>query len=155
MTIRDLINDGLLINTVSDSSDELFNEVSELLKEKDLVKNDYLEAIKKREAEFPTGLQTNSYAIALPHVEAKYVKTNALIICRSKDGIPFKRMDDNSSTISAKIIFILLINDSSIHVKTLAELIKLWRDKELLDLIYKADDKREILDYMENLQWKN
>ena len=50
---------------------EFFNKMSEILVEKGYVKDTWLDAILTREKNYPTGLQFEHIAVALPHVDPR------------------------------------------------------------------------------------
>ena len=64
----------------------------------------FIGMIKKREKEFPTGLETISMGIAVPHVDSEYAKDSALVLCRFAHPIKFYRMDAIETEIIASIL---------------------------------------------------
>lgn len=149
MVLTELIRNGKFFKSSATSTTALFEDMHEILQNEGYVTEHFLEAIIAREQEFPTGIMTNSMPIAFPHVDAQYVKKNALIICTCHPPLMFNRMDEMQSTLDVKIAFILLIKESQIHMKTIAELTKIWQNEALLEFIYNANSNKEIIHWIE------
>jgi len=145
MNVSDLLENGEYMKCKVSNSSELFNHINNDLRHFNYVSERFLSEIIKREDQYPTGIETSSMGIALPHVDAEYVNKNALIICSLDPSIPFFRMDDINKEIEVKIAFILLIKDPHMHVDTISKLTQIWQKKELLDQIYNASSKTEII----------
>ena len=111
MKLLEPVKNGFFLISNAGNSDALFEEVYGLLYSEGYVKKEFLAEVKKRERNYPTGLQMGNNNIALPHVDACYVQKNALVICKLKRPIKFKRMDENSQEIEVKIVFFLIISD--------------------------------------------
>ncbi len=61
----------LLFHKDVKTQDEIFNQLDQFLLSKDVVNDGFLNAVKKREATFPTGLQLESgIGVAIPHYES-------------------------------------------------------------------------------------
>ena len=106
MTLNKLIENGLLLNFSCTNKDSFFEELFLILKDKKYVNDGFLEAIKKREKVFPTGLETISMGIAVPHVDSEYAKDSALVLCRFTHPIKFYRMDALDTEIDVKEAFL-------------------------------------------------
>ena len=145
MTLFKLIEDGLFLELNCTNKEEFFEELSKILLDKKMVSDDFLEAIKKREEEFPTGLETSSMGVAVPHVDSKYVNCNALVLCKFNTPIIFKRMDAIEKDIKVKEAFVLLINNDGKHMEALQDLTKIWQNSAILEGIYMANSKEEII----------
>lgn len=123
--------------------------MNDRLKMMNYVENDFLEALLKREEAYPTGIQTGTYNIALPHVDACYVKQNALFIYQLENKATFIRMDDHSKTVEVEFVFLLLIHDLKLHVKTISELTHIWTNHDIMEGLQFVQDKSELLEMLE------
>lgn len=145
MNVSDLLENGEYMKCNVSNSSELFNYINHDLLHSSYVSEQFLSEIIKREYQYPTGIETSSLGISLPHVDAEFVNKNALIICSLNPSVPFFRMDDINTEIDVKIAFILLIKDPHMHVDTISKLTQIWQKKELLEQIYHASNKDEII----------
>ena len=146
MKLLELVKNGFFLISNAGNSDALFEEVYGLLYSEGYVKKEFLAEVKKRERNYPTGLQMGNNNIALPHVDACYVQKNALVICKLKRPIKFKRMDENSQEIEVKIVFFLIISDVSIHVDTISSLKKVWQCENIMNQFNVIETKQELMD---------
>lgn len=148
-----LDQDLFIKNSNFKNQNSLFEEFGKVLIIKEYVSSDYIEAIKDREKLYPTGISTSSYAVAIPHVDAKYAKTNTMYVITSKDGIEFEDSEEDRN-INAKIIFGIIIKSHDSHIDFLVQISRLIQDENLLEQIYTAKDAKEMKcileDYLKN-----
>lgn len=89
------------------SSDDLFDFVYEKALENGLVREGFLEAIKEREKNYPTGLPGTTVDIAVPHTDPEYIIEPFIAVLRCKNGVPFIQMGSDNITIYPKLFFVL------------------------------------------------
>lgn len=124
------------------------NSMSLVLLNNGYVKESYIEAVKKRELEFPTGLNTRSYGIAIPHVDSKHVKETTIAVGILKEAIVFQEMGSENSTVPVRIIFMLAIHDPSKQLNVLQEIISLIENGVKIDELVQARDVEDVLDIL-------
>lgn len=149
MNLPDLIKNGDIIDSQAKSYQELYHEIYLQLQKIDYVEDDFLEALLKREEDYPTGIETGTINIALPHVDACHVKQNALFIYRLENKATFVRMDDHSKTVDVQFVFLLLIHDLKLHVKTISELTHIWTNNDIMEGLQFVRNKDELLEMIE------
>ncbi len=124
---------------------DFFKRIHSEFSEKGIVKESFYEAMITRERDFPTGLKTNTYNVALNHVDSIHVKTNALFIYKLKKDIMYHQMDDPENEISVGVVFVLLIKDHDLQVEAISEICRLWMNDELMIKIREQSNKNELL----------
>ncbi len=145
--------DLILINDQSETQDELFKKVSELLMKKNIVKKSYYNALLEREAVFPTGINTEPINVAIPHTDNKHIKKASLMVVKMDEPITFKQMDDQNREVNVEVLFFLLIDEKEKQSKFLSKLIMAFQNSDFLKSIKKSNDKDEILNLVkENLR---
>ena len=105
------------------------------------------ESILKREAEFPTGLNTETVGIAIPHTDSDKVLIPQIGFMRLKTPVTFKQMGDNSP-VAVKLIFMLALRKSEDQLKMLQTLMALFQDSQKVDRLLRISDKQEFLKIM-------
>ncbi|MEA5026091.1 MAG: PTS sugar transporter subunit IIA [Erysipelotrichaceae bacterium] len=145
MRVSDLLEKGFYFKCHVDDSSELYTYINQVLVDSEYVDERFLQAIQKREQDFPTGIKTAKMGIALPHVDADYIKANALLICTLDPAVEFRRMDDVKTKIDVWIAFILLIKDPHIHIDAISQLTSVWQSERILQSIYQASTKAEVM----------
>ena len=155
MTLINLLKNGFIETTDALTAEEVFEQYNSKLLTENYVTEGFLNAIEKREEIYPTGIVTKKMNIAVPHIDAKYSKCNALIIIRAKNKLVFKRMDDPTDNLEIKLVFLLIIKNSKLQVNALSELTKIWQNDELMKFIYKSKDIGEVIKQMEKEGFEN
>lgn len=102
-------------------------------------KNDILDVIMQREEIGSTAIGGH---IALPHARVNCVKDIVLSIAISKEGIDFESLDQDL----VHVVILLISNqqEAGLHLKTLAYLAKLLRDKFFIQQLKDAKDQEQV-----------
>lgn len=103
-------------------------------------KKSFFDALIEREALGSTGIADG---IAIPHAKTKVAEDFILAFGRSNEGVDFDALDGEKTF----LFFILASPKDEIgrHLKILAEISHLVKDKFIVKLLRKAKDKNEIL----------
>lgn len=144
--ILTLISEKLvLINIEATSSIHAIELVANHLNKGGYVTNGYKEAVINREKLYPTGLQTLSEGIAIPHTDPQFVISEAIAIATLAMPVQFKQMEQPESNLDVKILFMLAINNPMKQVKTLQELTRIIQNKDILEQLCKAKDSNNVI----------
>ena len=149
MNINELLSNGDVLHMEVTDFQDFGEKINEFLLARNEVTENYLSALYERENKYPTGIVLPGRNIALPHVDAEYICTNALYIINLKKPILFRRMDDIEKEINVSLIFLLLIKDPALQVHAISSLTKIWQNEELLQKISSSQNKAEVMDYIE------
>ncbi|WP_270330013.1 PTS sugar transporter subunit IIA [Lapidilactobacillus dextrinicus] len=114
------------------------------------VNDQYKDAILKRESEFPTGLQTSSVGIAIPHTDADKVVEPQIGFMRLKNPVKFLQMGDNSE-VQVKMIFMLALKQSEDQLTMLQTLMNLFQNEEAMSRLQELSSKKEFLEIMKQV----
>lgn len=128
--LENLLNkDLVVVNNTATTIVELFEDTANFLQSNGLVRSSYKEAIKKREAEFPTGLITENLNIGIPHSDPEHILEPFVCLVATDKPIGIKQMGDNQDMV-AKNFFFLGIKDSKNQVGLLSEIMTYLREDE-------------------------
>ncbi|MFA6349789.1 MAG: PTS sugar transporter subunit IIA [Candidatus Omnitrophota bacterium] len=133
-----LINLALKENNKSALLEELVNFIAKAADLKN--KKSLLKIMEERESLGSTGIGSG---IAIPHIKYKGAKKFVLAFARKKEGIDFKALDGEKT-----YLFFILISPAEqvgSHLKILAEISRLVRDKFIVDQLKNAKDAKEVL----------
>ncbi len=103
-------------------------------------KKAFLDAIVEREELGSTGIGNG---VAIPHAKTKVAKDFILAFARKDEGIDFGALDGEKT-----FIFFILASpkeEVGMHLKILAEISRMVKDKFIVDLLRRAKDQKEIL----------
>ncbi|MBT2732459.1 PTS sugar transporter subunit IIA [Carnobacterium sp. ISL-102] len=141
--------DLIYLNESYHSQDDLFNQISKDLLEKEYVYDSYQEALKQREMKYPTGLQTEVCGIAIPHTDAIHIKKQAIAVVKLDKGIMFKEMVGDAD-VSVKLLFFLLVKEKESQVQVLSNLMGLFSNKQFVNALLQSESKIQILETINN-----
>lgn len=111
------------------------------------VKKDILKAVLQREEMGSTAIGNQ---IAFPHARSKLTKSIIICIYISKEGVDFDSLDQEP----VNIITLLLSNqqEAGLHLKMLAFLARMLRDKYLVQRLKDASNPEEVLALLDKQQ---
>ena len=81
------------------TQDELFETMFKTMFQAGVVKSDYLEGIKEREEEYPTGLLINDIGFAIPHTDSSKVNYSQICFASLNQPVEFLNMGDKNEKI--------------------------------------------------------
>ncbi|EHA1006080.1 PTS sugar transporter subunit IIA [Clostridium perfringens] len=137
----------IFLDFFANDYNDFFDKISDILYEKGYVKETFKNAIKKREEEFPTGLQVESLGIAIPHTDSLHVNKPGIVFVRFDKSIVFKSMDGNG-TVNVEMAFVLLVTDKNKQVPLLQKLMGLVVNNEVMNNL-KIDKNENIIRILE------
>lgn len=125
------------------NSKEVLSSLADCLIEEKIVKSSFKNAVLERENSYPTGLQFDGYAIALPHTDSEHVIKSQIAIMTLEKPVKFVEMASSDKEIDVKTIFMLALKDSNQHIKILQKVMELLQDREDMTKIESFDDSKE------------
>ena len=124
------------------NKNEVIAELVELLGKSRKIRNKklFFKAILEREKLGSTGIGNG---VAIPHAKSDGVKDFIIAFARKDSGIDFGALDGEKTY----LFFALASSRNAVggHLKILAEISRLVRDKFIVELLKKAKNKKEIL----------
>lgn len=132
------------------NSDEFFDFIFPILKEKGYVRESFLLAIKQREKAYPTALPTEPYAVALPHTDIEHIIKPFIAVTRAKDTVSWCEMANNDNVLQARFIFLLGFMDKDGHINLLQALMGSLSDEIFVEQLNQAQTAEEIVQLLES-----
>lgn len=139
-----------LLGIKADSRDDLFEQMSSLLLKEGFVKDTYLEALKIRESEYPTGLLVGDTGFAIPHCDSRNVQKSQLCFGQLEHPIEFSDMVDKDHKIQVSLVFMLAMSQPHEQMETLGNLVALFQNKDVVNSLKKCKDERECAQILED-----
>lgn len=136
----------IFFDVTADDKEELLKFISKQALELGITNNQegLLEDLKKRESEFPTGLQDG---FAIPHARSEHVQKPSILYLKTTNALEWGSMDDNK----INYIFSLLVpaqNEGNMHLAMLSKLATCLLEDDFKDYVKSATDKKELQDYL-------
>lgn len=125
-------------------------EMSEMLISQGDAIEGFKEAMISREENFPTGLETMSLPVSIPHADKKYVKTEMIDVTLFEKPVMFHRIDSPEEEIGSYISFMLLLKESHAHMDVLRELSQLFQLEKFADIIH-VKSQEELISFLKEV----
>ena len=119
-------------------ANDIFDQLGTCFINEGYSRSDYVEALKQREAQFPTGLDINGFGVAILH-ETEGIMT-------LKHPVTFIQMGSDDTQVEVKVVFMLAIEDPKNHIKKLQQILRIIQDNAVLEKIYQASSADEVID---------
>lgn len=136
--------DLILLDVEAKDEREIITKLGSRLLKKQYVKDTYVDAVLKREATLPTGLDIGEFCVAIPHTDSGHVNHSAFSVGILREPVKFHSMIDPGNTIDAQIVFLLAVKDPDGQVDLLQSLMSVFQDIELLKAIKNSDTKEKV-----------
>ena len=128
-----------LFHEEASTRDEALKKLADEFVKAGVVRDDFYEGILKREANFPTGLITDTIGVAIPHTDSEYIIENQLGFMSLKEPVEFRFMADPDQTVQVKLMIMMALQSHD-QVDMLCKLMDIFSDPELLNKLSEVND---------------
>jgi len=122
-------NDLVAVNLNCSTAKEALANITELMVKSGYVKPEYTKDVIDREAQFPTGLPTKPFPVAIAHSSPNNVTKSGIAVGLLKKPVAFKEMGSPANTLNVQIIFVLAIIERETQTNILQGLINIISNK--------------------------
>lgn len=129
----------------ADSSDEIFEALGGELVKQGYCKESYVQALKDREAEFPTGINTGEKGVAIPHTDVSHVNKKGIAITTLKRPVSFMEMGTDDEYVKVQVVFMLAVGEKG-HLELLQAILGILQDQDILNKLIQAKNEEEIIE---------
>lgn len=133
----------------ADSSDDIFEALGGELVKQGYCKESYVQALKDREAEFPTGINTGEKGVAIPHTDVSHVNKKGIAIATIKNPVSFMEMGTDDEYVNVQVVFMLAVDEKG-HLELLQAILGILQDQEVLNRLIEAKNAEEIIEIIKN-----
>lgn len=141
----------VVLNLSADSSDEVLDTMSAVMKEAGMVKDSFAEAIKAREKVYATGLELPEMCIAIPHTDVQHINSPAICLGILEKPVKFGAMGEADRFIDVEIVFMLSIKEAHAQLKVLQALMKVFQQEGRLPALHACKTKAEAAQMLSQL----
>lgn len=145
----------------SENTDQVFEYMADKLQGLGFVRPTFLEAIKRREKDYPTALGIEPYAVAIPHTDPECIIRPFIAPIRLVKAVKWREITGSGNLCDVKFIFMLGFHQNSgpesadAHIELLQILVQNLQDSELmqkLDTAKSVDEYRALILSMEGME---
>ncbi len=126
------------------SKEDLFQKAGNYLYELGYVKESFADALSEREKNFPTGLPTEPYKVAIPHTDSIHVNKEAVMFIRPRKAVKFFNVGDDTDEIEAEMVFVLCIMEPQKQLEVLKALVEYLSDPETMNALKNGETEDEL-----------
>jgi len=108
----------------------------------------YCQALIQREQDFPTGLQTKTIGVAIPHADPHWVKEPAVIAGILPEIVNFHNMENSRSTVPVQLVLLLSLPSEIGHMELLRALVNMISDDSFLKRFIAKPSKDRLLEFL-------
>lgn len=122
-THRIINADLVCINLYAENWEEVLDELSHRLLAQGVVRDTFVEAVKQRERQYPTGLPTQEVGVAIPHADPQHVLVPAAALATLVKPVRFRLMENPEEEVDVELVIMLAVRDTKEHVGVLQRLV--------------------------------
>lgn len=138
------------LSLVADNQEHFFHIISNDLQAKGYVEKTFGKAIIEREKNYPTGLQLDHFAIAIPHTDINHIRQPFVAIYRLTKPINFYQMGTDDVIVPVKDILVLGINEPKKQVGLLSNLMQCFAKNGFVEQYKDASSAGTIIELIKN-----
>lgn len=134
---------------------KVFEEISETLLKRGLVKQNFLKNLLLREKNYPTGIDLSVVDnelpnVAIPHTEGEFVNVRQIIPVKLEHPINFFNMIKPDQALKVNFLFMILNNDPEGQANVLAEIMNFLTttSKDKLKGFFRMQNSEEIFQFL-------
>lgn len=142
----------VLIGLDLDSKEDVLKALGNLLFENGFVKEDFIESVLQREENFPTGLPTSPFGVAIPHTDADKVIEPQMAFALLEQPVPFHAMGSTGEKVDVRLVFMLALNNPEDQLLALQKLTGIFQDEEMVVKLSQIKSKEAFNRLMDSVE---
>ena len=131
-----------------DTAEECLEFLGKELTKAGKAKADYTKAVLEREAVYPTGLETPSVPIAIPHANPDNALENALAVAKLERPVMFRHMADEEQEVPVELIMMMCIAEPQMQVPMLSRILSIFTDGQMEKEIHSCKNAVELYELL-------
>lgn len=141
------LKDSLIMTGVEAGSwEDVMRQIGGVLTREGYAKDSYVDALIRREKDFPTGLDIGGVGVAIPHTDISHVNRAGIAIGVLKDPVDFLQMGTDDEPVKVQLVFMLAVVNPNEHLDQLSRIVTIIQDKEVLSRLMKAEGAEHMIE---------
>ncbi len=151
MDASSLFDEKLVAIGLSEPSvEDTIRELANLLCSHGYTTEAYAHAVLEREKEFPTGLPTEPFGVALPHADSEHVSRTGIAVGILSSPLEFHVMGSSDETVQVRLVFLMAIREADLLVKALQGFALAFQKPEVLERLTTASSPSKVIETLES-----
>ncbi|WP_455436144.1 PTS sugar transporter subunit IIA [Hungatella hathewayi] len=135
----------IMIEMDAKTTDEVMEKMGKAFVNLGYCKDSYIQALKDREVEFPTGIDIDGIGVAMPHTDVSHVLKAGIGIATLAEPVTFTHMATDDVPVPVKTVFMLAVDDPGRHLEEIQDILAVIQDKETLKQIITAENAENVI----------
>lgn len=149
MEFEEMVKNSIIFTRAQfDNAKDAISFLAQQLKDRQIVKETFLESVLEREKKYPTGLYLGKINVAIPHTDTEHVLKSGLAIATLTKPVMFRRMDRPEQEIPVSIIFVLAVLNPKEYIKFLSKLTTSFGNGDYIEKMFNAQQPKEIIEIL-------
>lgn len=140
------VEETIFLETDKKTYKEILEFTGDKLIKLGYAKKTFTEALLKREEEYPTGLPTEPFPVAIPHTDTEHVIKPCICFIRLSKGVEFHQMIDINKTVKVNYIFCIVLEKPDKQANVIQNILAITSDNDMMDKLGKVQTPREVLE---------
>ena len=140
----------VIVDLKCNTAEEALTRITNLLYELGYVKVEYIQSVIEREEEYPTGLPTLPFPVALAHGDPKFVIRSAIALGILKSPVPIYEMGTPSKVLNVKIILVLAVRETAKQTDVLKGLVDILNDETAIGRLITAKSSKDVVKILQD-----
>ncbi|OCA87793.1 hypothetical protein A8F94_08090 [Bacillus sp. FJAT-27225] len=134
-----------------DNQEDALKKLADNLYTANLVTSSFHAGILEREKDYPTGLGTVPYGVAIPHTNADKVIIPQIAFASLKSPVKFRMMGSQDEEVDVSVIFMLALNKAEDQLAMLQKLMEVIENQALLTEFARCKNQDEFEKLLERI----
>lgn len=152
--IANFFREDLILFESAKTWEELFEQVGSKLLDKNFVKPTFVEAIKERERNYPTGLDLSVVGadtpnVAIPHTETEHCNGDQIVVVKLNNEITFNNMIAPDKELNVRFAFFILNSQKSAQTNILSNLMGFFTKDNNVNNLNQLETAEEVYQYIQ------
>jgi galactitol PTS system EIIA component len=128
-----LPREAIVLQLEAASSEQVIRVLGDKLRQLNLVKEGFVEATLRREADMPTGLPLGGdINAAIPHVDIEYVNSSALALATLASPVVFQNMVEPDEDVPVRLVIMLALDQPKSQIEMLQQVSAVLQQPDLV-----------------------
>ncbi len=143
--------EAIVLQQDAQSAEEVIRLLGTKLHDLGYVKEGFIEATLRREAEMPTGLPlAGEFHAAIPHVDIEYVHRSALALATLSHPVVFYNMVEKDQEVLASLVIMLALDQPKSQIEMLQQVSGILQNPDLIRQLMAARTPQEVLTLLDS-----
>lgn len=158
--VNNLFQQDLVFIENVENQEEIFSLIGKELQEKELVNEEFVNALLNREKNHPTGIDLSPVSeglpnAAIPHTETEYCIGRCIVFVKLEKAIKFYNMIAPDTKMDAKYLFFIINDQKENQTNVLSELMAFLTDADNVKALEELETEDELYKFLTEQTIKN